>query len=204
VRMVWWAPAFLLSASCAHAGPQFTGSSRVRPVEVTPCPRGLGQLGLTSLAPSPDVSAIYDPYVDSTIVVFHQAYYRYQRLNQGVNSMRGLMEVGGQPPTALTYLQLDVIVTSLRPRSYSERQLTLVTSDSQRFEIAPTLTAPVRATRADGVVEQITFMLPPGQAIAALRSATVQGTLGATLFRMSDRERDGLRALVMYVQCGSR
>ena len=203
VRDWWWGPACLLAASCAPVRSRDAALALIERAEASACPAGLSQLGLTSFRPSAEVSAVPEFFTDSTIVIFEQGGFLLQKQNQGLNSLMGLMEVAGRPPAEVTALQLELIVTSPAPRTYAQRQLTLVVSDSERFTIPPSLTAPVRVHR-DWVVERITFMVPGKIAMLFLRSRAVEGSLGTTLFRLSDAERDGLRSLVMYVLCGAR
>ena len=67
----------------------------------------------------------------------------------------------------------------------------------------PAVTSPVPAlSRAGAIVERIIFLVPPEVALAALRQPTMSGALGATQLRLSDRERDGIRALLLLVMCG--
>ena len=171
-------------------------------VSLAPCPTGLAQLGLTSPPVSQDIYARHWFDIDSTIVLFDQGPVRFNRV-QGVNTVSALMEVAGVPPTQLGPLQLNIWVTSPAPRTYAQRQLTIERDSEESTVVNPSVTSAVPdLSRSGAVVERIIYLVPPEVALAAMRRPTVGGALGATQLRLADRERDGIRALLLFVMCG--
>ena len=171
-------------------------------VEAAACPEGLAELGLAAAPSSRDVSARYRSFEDSTVVMFDQGPVRYAGV-EGVGSVSALMVVGGIPPARPGTLQLDVMVTSPAPRTFAQRQLTIDRGAEAPVVVDPSVTGAVPAlSRAGAVVERLIFLVPPETAVALASRPAIAGSIGATRLRLSDRERDGIRALLLYVICG--
>ena len=115
----------------------------------------------------------------------------------------GIMNVGGRPPTALAYLELDLLVRSAGPRGPAERQLTFTLQDSAKVRVAA-YAFPSGAAASGYVDEHIVAMLSPDIATQVLRTRDLRGTLGTLPFEFDERQRDGLRAIAMYVVCGAK
>jgi len=176
-----------------------------RPVEAASCDSGLRLLRLGSPPRSRDLRAVFDSIKDSTIISFMPLTIGERvHFHQGINWVSGVMNVGGHPPTALADLELDFMVESPAPVPAKERQLRFHVSDSLNLSLAGYAFPGVPSARGAPVDEHIVAMLPPDQAIEVLGAGQVQGTLGSVPFQLSDRERAGLQALVMYVRCGPK
>jgi len=160
-------------------------------------------LGLTSAPRSGDIRAAYDPVSDSTLATYAPTGVMLQP-HDGVNMVTGMMYIAKRPPSALAYLELDLLVQSPKPRSPDERQLVFRLDDTTRLKVglAGAFAAPAFGGR--GAVEHIVAMIPPDQALTLLRAEAVRGLLGSTVFQFSRRDRDGLRALALYARCGSQ
>ncbi len=176
-----------------------------QPVQAASCDSGLRLLGLGMPPRSGDLRAAFDSVKDSTIISFMPLTFGERvHFHPGINWVSGIMNVGGHPPTALAYLELDFMVESPAPLPSKERQLTFHIRDSVDLHVAAYVFPGVSTAPGAPVDEHIVAMLPPDQAVLVLGAGQVQGTLGSVPFQLSDRERAGLHALVMYARCGPK
>ena len=174
-------------------------------IKPAPCSDGLHALGLTSPPRSIELRATYDSARDSTRVTYARpSAAAVVRPRDGVNEITGLMYVPNRPPSELPPLELDLLVHSPAPRAPEERILTFQLDDSTTLGVGLAGAHPSVQLGGGGVNEHIISMISPADALQLLRANRIRGSLGTMKFGVSDQDRDGLRALVMYVRCGAR
>ena len=189
-------------AACRSAQGQ-QGHLVSRAVTARACPEGLAALHLASAPSSHDVYMSYDSVRDTTFVNFEP---RGMLLSsdEGIDMVMAFTRFGGKAPNSSAGLELNLFVTSRAPRPLPERELTFIGDDTVPVHISPSLTSAGDQLPNGDVRQEIFYMFSRDQAIAALRGKRVEGRLGTTSFRFTDRERDGLRGLLLYLMCGSR
>jgi hypothetical protein len=145
----------------------------------------------------------YDSVRDTTFVDFDP---RGMLLSsdEGIDMVTAMTQFGGKAPNNSAGFQLDLFVTSRASRPLPERELIFIGDDTVPVHLSPSVTSAGAQLPNGSVRQEIYYMLSRDQAVAALRGKRVQGHLGTTPFRFTDRERDGLRALLLYLMCGPR
>jgi hypothetical protein len=189
-------------AGLAAAQTRYLTGTSVKPAS---CPDGLQALGLTSPPKSVELRLHYDSLADSSIATYARPYASFiLQPRDGVNMITGIVHFAHRPPSSLAALELDLLVHSPSARTPDERVLNFQVDDSAHVAIGLAGAYPSVAVGGIGVNEHIIAMVSPPDVLQLLRGRKIRGSLGTTTFGVSDQDRDGLRALVMYVHCGAR
>jgi len=192
----------LASASAGIAASQIRQATLVDPAA---CADGLQALGLTSPPRRVEITTRYDSVTDSSIAVYARPNAAsIMRPRDGVNEITGLMHFAKQAPSELPHLELDLLVHSRAARTPEERLLSFQLDDSTHLALGLAGAYPSVQVGGTGVNQHIISMIVPAVALQLLRAHKIRGSLGTTTFDVSDQDRDGLRALVMYVRCGAQ
>jgi hypothetical protein len=165
------------------------------------CAAALEELDIDSLPPADRLRASYDTARHKTIVVLPPEP-GVVPASYGMKGITAIMQPASQPPAALPDLQLDFLVFSPEPRPPEERIVRFRLDNADSITAGPgvAVSAP---TGSPGALEHVSVLITPNDLIQLLRAKTVRATLGATEFPVTERLRDGLRAMVLYVECGA-
>jgi hypothetical protein len=192
---------FVSSSLTGTTAAQIRQADIVKPAA---CADGLEALGLTSAPRRVEIRVRYDSVTDSSLAVYARPNAAViMRPSYGVNMITGIMHSEKRPPTPLPPLELDLLVHSLVPRPPDERSLSFQLDDSANLALGLAGAHAGVQVGGLGVNEHIIAMISPSDALRLLHARKIRGSLGSTKFAVSDQDRDGLRALVMYVRCGA-
>lgn len=174
-------------------------------IKPTACADGLQALGLTSPPRRVEITARYDSVTDSSLAVYARPNAAsILRPSYGVNEITGLMHFAKHPPSEVPHLELDLLVHSPAARTPDERLLSFQLDDSTHLALGLAGAYPSVQVGGMGLNQHIISMITPADALRLLRAHKIRGSLGTTTFNVSDEDRDGLRALVLYVRCGAQ
>ena len=192
----------LAPAPAGIAASQIRQATLIKP---TSCADGLQALGLTSPPRRVEITTHYDSVTDSSLAVYARpTAASIMRPRDGVNEITGLMHFAKQAPSELPHLELDLLVHSAAARTPDERLLSFQLDDSTHLALGLAGAYPSVQVGGTGLNQHIISMIAPADALQLLRAHKIRGSLGTTTFDVSDQDRDGLRALVMYVRCGAQ
>lgn len=159
------------------------------------------ELEIDSLPPADRLRASYDSLRHSTIVVLPPEP-GVVPASHGVKGITAIMQPASRPPAALPDLQLDFLVLSPAARPPEERIVRFRLDNGDSITAGPGMAVSAPSS-FPGALEHISVLITPNDLIQLLRAKTVRATLGATEFPVTERLREGLRAMVLYVQCGA-
>ena len=165
------------------------------------CAAALNELAIDSLPPADRLRARFDTAQHKTIVVL-PAEPGVAASSYGVRGITAIMQPASRPPAALPDLQLDFFVSSPAARPPEERIVRFRLDDADSIVAGPGMSVSAPAS-SPGALEHVSILITPNDLIHLLRAKTVRATLGATEFPVTERLRDGLRAMVLYVECGA-
>jgi len=158
------------------------------------------ELEIDSLPPADRLRATFDTARHKTVVVLPPEP-GVVPASYGVKGITAIMQPASRPPAALPDLQLDFLVLSPAARPPEERIVRFRLDNADSITAGPGMAVSAPAS-SPGALEHVSVLITPNDLIQLLRAKTVRATLGATEFPVTERLRDGLRAMVLYVECG--
>lgn len=171
------------------------------PRQSSACAAAMEELAIDRLPPADRLRARFDTAQHKTIVVLPPEP-GVVPASYGVTGITAIMQPASPPPAALPDLQLDVLVLSPAARPPEERIVRFRLDNADSITAGPGM-AVSAPTSSPGALEHVSVLITPNDLIQLLRAKTVRATLGATEFPVTERLRDGLRAMVLYVECGA-